>query len=111
AAAVTQRIAAGHMAGLPLREEDAAPPDVDLFEVSPALLNTQPLLEAALRSFDGLRGSDDIADVVALADLTAMIRQGAGEPSPLLPALRSHLVRLRRDGSPRMQGAAWGALA
>jgi hypothetical protein len=118
AAGIIQRMAAGHLAGLPLRDEDAAPPDVELAGLPPELLDTQPLLEAALRSFDGLRGSDDAADVVALVDLTAMIRGdfGASErsakgPSALLPALRSHLVRLRRDGSPRMQGAAWGALA
>lgn len=109
AAALMQRIAAGHMAGLPLREEEAAPPDVELVEVPPELLNTQPLLEAALRGFDGLRGSDNPADVVALVDLTAMIR--GDESSPLLPPLKSHLGRLQRDGSPRMQGAACGALA
>lgn len=118
AAAVMQRISAGHIVGLPLREEEAVPPDVELFDVPAELLNTQPLLEAALRSFDGLRGSDDAADVVALVDLTAMIRgdfrndaRGTSEPSPLLPALRSRLVRWRREGSPRIQGAAWGALA
>src|SRR5205823_2864480 len=73
AAALVQRIAAGHMAGLPLREDEAAPPDVEVFEAPPELLNTQPLLEAALRGFDGLRGSDNPTDVVALVDLTAMI--------------------------------------
>jgi hypothetical protein len=109
AASVMQRIAAGHMAGLPLRDEDAAPPEVERFEVPRELLNTQLLLEAALRGFDGLRGSDEPADVVALVELTAMIR--GDETSPLLPALKSHLDRLRRDGSPRMQGAGWGALA
>jgi hypothetical protein len=118
AAAAMQRIAAGHIAGLPLRLDDAAPPDVELFEASPDLLNTHPLLEAALRGLEGLRGSDDPADVVAIVDLTAMIRgdfqneaQGASGPSPLLPALKSRLAHLRREGSPRMQGAAWGALA
>lgn len=111
AASVMQRISAGHMAGLPLREDEAAPPDVEVFVAPPQLLNALPLLEAALRGLDGLRGSDDPADVVALVDLTALIRGDGGEASPLLPALGSHLVRLRREGSPRMQGAAWGALA
>ena len=114
AAAVKQRIAAGHIAGLPRREEEAAPPDVQLFDVSPELLNAQPLLEAALRGLDGLRGSDEPVDVVALVDLTAMIRgdfRSDSETSPLLPALKSRLLRMRREGSPRMQGAAWGALA
>jgi hypothetical protein len=115
AAAVMERIAAGHVAGLPLGEEEAAPPDVELFEARAELLDFQPLLEAALRGLDGLRGSDQPADVVALVDLTAMIRgdlaQGAAGPSPLLPALTSHLLRMQREGSPRMQGAAWGALA
>jgi hypothetical protein len=118
AASLTQRIAAGHFPGLPLREEDAVPPDVEFFELRPESVDTRPLLEAALRGLDGLRGSDDPADVSALLDLTAIIRgdlrptgEGTDEPSPLLPALRSHLVRWRRDGSPRMQGAALGALA
>jgi hypothetical protein len=118
AAAVRHRIAAGHFAGLPLREADAASPDVDFFQARPELLDVQLLLEAALRGLDGLRGSDQPADVVALVDLTAMIRgdlrhgaQGGTEPSPLLPALTSRLVRMQREGSPRMQGAAWGALA
>jgi hypothetical protein len=118
AASVILRIAAGHFAGLPQREEENAPPDVELFEARPELLDAQPLLQAALRGLDGLRGSDQPADVVALVDLTAIIRgdlqQGRRETrslSPLLPVLKSHLVRMRREGSPRMQGAAWGALA
>jgi hypothetical protein len=118
AAAMLQRIAAGHIAGLPLRKDDAAEPDVALFEARPKLLDARPLIEAALRGIDGLRGSDDAADVISIVDLTAMIRgdlshdeQSAGHLSPLLPALRSRLVHLRRGGSPRMQGAAWGALA
>ena len=74
AAAVIERIAAGHFAGLPLREDDAAPPDVELFEAPAELLDAEPLLDAALRGLDGLRGSDDPADVVALVDLTAMVR-------------------------------------
>jgi hypothetical protein len=118
AAAILQRIAAGHFAGLPLGDEDSAPPDVELFEVRPELLDSQPLLQAALRGLDGLRGSDEPADVVALVDLTAILRgdlqqgpQGTPSPSSLLPALKSHLARMSREGSPRMQGAAWGALA
>src|SRR5262249_49899902 len=117
AAGVMQRIAAGHIAGLPVRTDDAAPPDVDVFERRPELLNTQPLLESALLSVDGLRGSDEPADVVAIVDLTAMIRgdlqndEQVKAPSPLLPSLKSRLLSLRRHGSPRMQGAAWGALA
>ncbi len=74
AAVVIERIAVGHFVGLPLREDDAAPPDVDLFEAPAELLDAEPLLNAALRGLDGLRGSDDPADVVALVDLTAMVR-------------------------------------
>ncbi len=117
AAALLQRIAAGHVLGLPLGEEQEALPDVERFETSAGLLDDLPLLEAALRGLDGLCGSDDPADVAALVDLTALIRgdfrrdDQASEPSPLLPALKSHLERLRREGSPRMQGAAWGAMA
>jgi Mg-chelatase subunit ChlD len=118
AAAVIERIAAGHFAGLPLRADLVAPLDTELFEAPPELLDAQLFLDAALRSLDGLRGSDDPADVVALVDLTAIIRgdlrqgsDGTREVSPLLPALISHLARLEREGSPRMQGAAWGAMA
>jgi Family of unknown function (DUF5682)/VWA domain containing CoxE-like protein len=118
AAAILLRIAAGHFVGLPSRSDDVASPDTELFEAPPALLDAEPLLEAAFRGLDGLRGSDDPADVVALVDLTAMVRgdlrsvtEGSRETSLLLPAVQSHLVRLRREGSPRMQGAAWGALA
>lgn len=109
AAAIRQRISAGHLAGLPLCAEEAAPPDVELFNVPAELLKTQSLLEAALRGLDGLCGSDDVADVVALLDLTALIR--GDETACLVPVLKSHLVRLRREGSSRMQGVAWGALA
>lgn len=109
ASGIVQRIAAGHLAGLPLHEDDTAPPEVELARFNAELLDAQPLLEAALRGFDGLRGSDNPADVIALTELTAMIR--SDESSPLLPALKSHLGRLQRDGSPRMQGAGWGALA
>ncbi|MHB1557838.1 MAG: DUF5682 family protein, partial [Isosphaeraceae bacterium] len=117
AAALIQRIAAGHVLGLPLGEDQETLPDVERFEVTAGLLDDLPLLEAALRGLDGLCGSDEPADVAALVDLTALIRgdfRGDGdgrEPSPLLPALKSHLEKLRRDGSPRMHGAAWGALA
>jgi hypothetical protein len=111
AASVRQRIAAGHIAGLPRREEDAAPPDVSVFAAPAELLDIGALLEAALRSLEGLRGSDDAADVVALTDLTALIRGNGDRESPFRVPLQSKLSRLRFDGSPRMQGAAWGALA
>ncbi|MFO0960353.1 MAG: DUF5682 family protein [Isosphaeraceae bacterium] len=114
-ASILQRIAAGHILGLPRDDEDALAPDVGKFEVSPELLDDLPLLEAALRGLDGLRGSDDPADVVTLVDLTALIRgdlrRGNPGESPLLPALRSHLARSEREGSPRMQGAALGAMS
>ena len=56
AAAVLERIAAGHFVGLPLRGEDAAPPDVELFEAPVELLDAEPLADAAIRSLEGLRG-------------------------------------------------------
>lgn len=111
AAAVRQRIAAGHLPALPRQEEDAAPPDVPRFDPPAELLDLGPLLEAALRALDGLRGSDDPADVIALTDLTALIRGEGDGQSPFRVPLESRLGRLGIDGSPRMQGAAWGALA
>ncbi|RCS54070.1 VWA domain-containing protein [Bremerella cremea] len=117
AASLIGRLAAGHFSGLPLLEEDAAPPDVQPLTVSANLLNSIPFLETAIRSADGLRGSDDPADVVALTELIALIHATDENDSPQLaavslgPALRSLLYRLRKEGSARMQGAAWGGLA
>jgi len=123
AAVMIQRIAAGHVAGLPQAAEDAALPDVEPFAAPAELLQAMPLVAAALRMFDGLRGSDDPEHVVALVDLTAMIRgdirdaeadeekASPHELASLQAALKSRLVRLRRNGSSRMQGAAWGGLA
>ncbi len=117
AAAIIQRIAAGHIAGLPLRHEEIAEPDVLLFRVPAELLNPRQLVEAALRGLEGLRGSDDTSDVVAMIDLTAMIHAatndepGQGNLGQLLPALQSRLQNTRREGSPRMQGAAVGGQA
>ncbi|EDL62254.1 DUF5682 family protein [Gimesia maris] len=116
AASLLQRISAGHISGLPLDAEDAVPPDVELFQVQPELLKLRPLVETALSHLKGLLGSTDPADVILLTDLAAMITgelsgsvAGNQELSSLLPALRDQLSRLSRQGSPLMQGAAWGA--
>ncbi len=110
-----QRIAAGHVPGLAIHEENAAAPDVGVFKHT-ALLNSSPLIEAALRQLDGLRGSNEPADVITIVELASMIRSdddpsSANALSALLPSLRSWLQRTRRNGSGRMQGAAWGTLA
>ena len=116
AASTIQRISAGHIAGLPRHEDDTAEPDVVMFDVPNELLNTRPFVEAAIRGLDGLRGSDRPSDVVALIDLVAVIRADLANVDNqyslalLEPTLRSRLIRLRHDGSARMQGAALGAL-
>lgn len=120
AAILKQRMSSGYISGLPVRHEDAAPPDVPLFQAAPQLLAVDLLLDAALRRLDGLVGSDQQTDVITLVDLTAIIRgdfQPAlsspdvpREESRLRPALVGKLMHLQRHGSARMQGAAWGAL-
>ena len=110
AASWLQRIAAGHIPGLPIREEDAALPDVGVFRQTD-LLNPLPLIEAAVRQLDGLRGSEQSADVVTIIELASLIRGDNTELFGLLPSLKSWLTRTRRAGSGRMQGAAWGTLA
>ncbi|MEM9187202.1 MAG: DUF5682 family protein, partial [Planctomycetota bacterium] len=119
AADLVRRIAAGHIAALPLGPEQAAPPDVDVFGVEASLLAPGALVETALRRLDGLRGSDDAADVDALVDLAGLIQANGPGLAQAAPAGRSSLLgglvtRLRRfasDGSPRMEGAASGCLA
>ncbi len=115
AASWIQRIAAGHIPGLPIRDEDAAVPDVGVFSNSERL-NPLPLVEAAVRQLEGLRGSDQASDVITIVELASMIRSddpasSANELGSLLPSLRWWLTRTRRNGSSRMQGAAWGTLA
>ncbi|PQO40595.1 VWA domain-containing protein [Bremerella cremea] len=117
AAGLVGRVAAGHFSGLPLTNEDAAPPDVYRLEVPLGLLNSIPFLEMAIRSADGLRGSDDPNDVISLTELVALVRATSNQQTShlamisLIPALRSLLLRIRKEGSARMQGAAWGGLA
>ena len=117
AACLLQKIGAGHVAGLPMRREDEALPDVSLLELSNALLSLRPLVDAALRSVHALRGSDDVKDAAAIVELAAMVHS-EGEPrsdgadlSVLLPPLRSQLRRLQREASPMLQGVAFGTLA
>lgn len=116
-----QRIHRGQIVGLPRREEDPASPDVEAF-VSPVPMESQvvALIEAAVRALEGIQGSDDVADVQMLTDLSGIVGgdqreaaspEPAGPLAPLLVPLQTQLRRLRTDGSPRMQGAATGALA
>ncbi|MFO0817176.1 MAG: DUF5682 family protein [Pirellulales bacterium] len=116
AASLVERIAAGHVPGLPRQAELAAEPDVGWLHVPATLLDLRPLLEAAIAGLEGLGGSNQAGDVTTVVELTALVRgervdAEASLSSSLWIALRSRLARLRRDGSPRMQGAAWGALA
>jgi hypothetical protein len=116
-AALIQRIRAGHIAGLPRPADNAESIDVTAFIVATDELTSRPLVEAAIRQTAGLIGSNEPGDVVTIVDLSAMVREQATDAtseislSGLRPSLISRLRRMRRDGSPRMQGAAWGALA
>ncbi|QDU49519.1 DUF5682 family protein [Gimesia panareensis] len=118
AASLLLRIQSGHVLGLPIELEEIALPDVELFRAPAELLRIRPLIETALSQLKGMQGSDDPADVVSLTDLTSLISGNSDssttehqELGSLLPGLLSQLNRLRRHGAPRMQGAAWGALA
>ena len=61
-------------------------------------IETEPIFAAAVRSVDGLVGSDRLEDVKALAELLQLELPGL--------RLRWALQRMRTEGSPLMQGAA-----
>ena len=85
----------------------------------PALLDAEPLLMPPCVGLDGLRGSDDPADVVCAGRFDRNhsrrpplgIRRAAGKLRRSCPQYNRTWFDCEREGSPRMQGAAWGALA
>ena len=105
-----ERVRTGHIPGLPLSEEDARAPFVQLFQVPPDV-HTAPLLQAAIGRLDGLHGSEDLDDVVGLLDLVLWFQQQEDHPSDLDPGRLTWCLRkMAREGSALMQGAGLGAL-
>lgn len=108
AVGLVDRIAAGHVPGLPPSGEGAPdePGAVPAFEPSrfrelPPLDEIRAeLLESAIRHLDGLSGSTDVDDARALRSLLAL---AGGESNG---RLRWSVARLAEDGSPLMRGAA-----
>lgn len=97
ACAVVERIARGHVPGLP---EGEMPPSFRRAE----------LIAAALRALDGLAGSDRIEDARAILDLVRLFEAQPDGADALGPGvLRFTLERLAREGAPLVQGAAGAA--
>lgn len=111
AIALIDRVARGHVPGLP--PPDAAPArrapgGVDPFTM-PDDLGRAPLLLAGVRAIEGLLGSDRAEDARALAAFVRRYdRVAAGEPLGG-GRLAWALDRLAADGTPLMQGAAGAA--
>ncbi|MFO0715196.1 MAG: DUF5682 family protein [Sandaracinus sp.] len=97
------RIGAGHVPGLP-NDPALALADVPAY-VLPADVDVRRLVAAAVRSLDGLLGSDREEDARAMLDLVRLFEADAGE------ALGDGRVgwaidRLAREGAPLVMGAA-----
>ncbi len=109
---LVDRIAAGHVPGLPppgegADEEPGAVPAFDPAGLVPPLPDLRlDLLEAAVRHLDGLSGSNRVEDALALRGLLAL--SGDAE-TPAGGRLRYALSRLATEGSPLMRGAAGAA--
>lgn len=102
------RIEAGHIAALPVDPANAYLPHVQHFAIAPYVDLQLLLLEAALQRLDGLAGSNDKLDIVAVCDLTHWFYDTASRnPERLL----SWCQRTLRSGADGMRGAAAGVLA
>lgn len=111
ALALVERLAHGHVPGCPVepdrtvRDEPGAVPTLAVADGLLPLVRDE-LLAAAVRSVEGLAGSDDLRDVHALVALVRVFEQS---PERLGDGrLAWALERLAADGTPRMQGGAGG---
>jgi Mg-chelatase subunit ChlD len=103
-----ERIAAGHVPGLPTERGHPSDPPPYRPPSDPSL---DDLVASAVAAVEGLAGSDDLADAVALAELVRLVERGRAEPPAAGEGrLAWTLARLTADGGPLMQGAAGAAL-
>src|SRR6266545_1759022 len=103
-----ERVAAGHVPGLPVERQ--RPTDPEPYELPPDP-SLGDLVLAAVTAVEGLAGSDDPVDAAALAELVRLVERGRGEPAAVGEGrLAWTLGRLAIQGSPLLQGAAAAAL-
>jgi Family of unknown function (DUF5682)/VWA domain containing CoxE-like protein len=120
--ALLDRIAAGHVVGLPAEADDAIPGEVDVFEAP--VTDRTAVLGTAVASILGLAGSESLDDAHALAELVRVLDRpsatlrvaarpgGAGacdrpEHQSLGDGrLRWSIAQLVETGTPLMAGAA-----
>src|SRR6266540_3811793 len=103
-----ERVAAGHVPGLPVERQ--RPTDPEPYELPPDP-SRGDLVLAAVTAVEGLAGSDDPVDAAALAELVRLVERGRGEPAAVGEGrLAWTLGRLAIQGSPLLQGAAAAAL-
>jgi Mg-chelatase subunit ChlD len=106
--ALLERIAAGHVPGLPGQRQRPTDPEPYRLPPDPSLGD---LVLAAVAAVEGLAGSDDLVDAAALAELVRLVERGRGEPGAAGEGrLAWTLGRLASEGSPLLQGAAGAAL-
>jgi hypothetical protein len=101
--ALVERIAAGHVVGLPASLDDAIPGEIDVYDAPP--VERAAIVGAAVASVLGLAGSESLADARALGEL-ARLFQRAEHAALGDGRLRWSLDELARTGTPLIAGAA-----
>ncbi len=117
---IIARIRAGHLPGLPSNADSAYPPWVEPFVWPDSLDTMNACLQTAIERLEGLSGSNDPSDVMAIVDLLdwitgdmqASVMADLVEKTSQSGRVRlAHWCRRAMDcGSDRMGGAAAGAL-
>src|SRR5262249_51197936 len=101
--ALLDRIAAGHVVGLPTTADDSVPGEIDVF--APPVTDRTAVLGTAVASILGLAGSESLADAHALAELVRVLdrpeHQSLGDGR-----LRWSIEQLVETGTPLIAGAA-----
>ncbi len=101
------RIAAGHIAALPVDPTEAYPPYVVVFDPTPYRRTPALLLQAALQRLDGISGSRERQDVIGFCDLAQWFYDS---PDLNPDRLIGWCQRTLRSGSDAMRGATAGTL-
>ncbi len=101
------RIAAGHIAALPIDPAEAYPPHVMAFDPAPYRRTASLLLQAALQRLDGISGSQERQDVIGFCDLAQWFYDS---PQQNPARLIGWCQRTLQSGSAAMRGATAGTL-